>query len=83
MHIFINQINGCIEDINRDKYLTLMPTDETKDTLKKFEKLLSKVKDLTRSTNNNSDDYDEKHMHIKFSFLDDPPLRKTLKLHDI
>ena len=38
----------------------LVPTDESKDTLKKYKEMWSKVRDLIRSTTNNSEDYDEK-----------------------
>ena len=31
-----------------DKYLTLVSTDESKDTLKTYEKLWAKIKDLIR-----------------------------------
>ena len=42
-----------------------------------------KVKALITSTNNSSDDYDEKYMKIKFHSDDDLPLKKTLELYDI
>ena len=32
-----NKINGYIEENNWNKYLTLVPTDESKDLLKKYE----------------------------------------------
>ena len=44
----------------------LVPADESKDILKKYEKLWSKIRDLIRSKTNNPDDYDEKYMRIKF-----------------
>ena len=34
-YLIINKINGCIEESNGSRYLTLFPTDESKDTLKK------------------------------------------------
>ena len=43
----------------------------------------SKIRDLIRSITNNSDDYDEKYMKIKFNSDDDLPLNKTLKLYNI
>ena len=42
--------------------MTLDPTDESKDTFKKYEELWSKIRDLVRSITNNSDKYDEKYM---------------------
>ena len=35
LYLIINKINGYIEENNRKKYLTLVTTDESKDTLKK------------------------------------------------
>ena len=35
LHPIINKINGFSEESNKNKYLTLVPTDESKDTLKK------------------------------------------------
>ena len=35
---------------------------ESKDKLKRYEEMWSKIKDLVRSTNNKSDDYDEKYI---------------------
>ena len=34
-YLIINKINECIEESNGSRYLTLFPTDESKDTLKK------------------------------------------------
>ena len=75
MYLIINKINGFIEESNGNKYLTLGPTDERRDTLKKYEELRSKIKNLIRSiTNhlhnckfNNSNIFDEKYMKIKFN----------------
>ena len=48
--------------------------------MKKYEELLSKIRDLIRSKTDNSDDYDEKYMKIKFHSDDDLPANKTLEL---
>ena len=48
-----------------------------------LEKKWRKIKDLIRSINNNSDDYEVKYMKIKFSSNDDLPLKRTLELHKI
>ena len=34
LYLIINNINGCIEESNDDKYLTLVSTDESKGTLR-------------------------------------------------
>ena len=43
----------------------VIPTDERKDMSKKYEQIWLKVKILLDQKNNNSDDYDKKHMKIK------------------
>ena len=45
----------------------LVPTDESKEKIKKYEELWNKIRDLIRSITNNSDKYDEKYMKIKFN----------------
>ena len=37
----------------KNKYLMLVPNDENKDTLKKYEEMWSKIRDLIRSVTNN------------------------------
>ena len=41
--------------------------------------MLSKFKDLIRSITNNSDNYDEKYMKIKFNSDDDLPVNEMLE----
>ena len=52
-------MNRHIAEGNRSKYLALVPTDESKYILEKYEELLTKIQDLIRSRTNNSDDYVE------------------------
>ena len=56
------------------KVLALVPTDESKGTLKRFEE----IKDLIRSIINTSDNYDEKYVKIKLNLDNDLPLKKTV-----
>ena len=49
LYLLINKINGYIEESNENKYLTLVPTDESKDILKTHEELWTKIRDLVRS----------------------------------
>ena len=77
LYLNINKINGYIEESNENKYVTLVPTDESKDTWRKSEELWSKIRDLIRSVTNNPGDYVEKYMKIKFNSGDDLPLKKT------
>ena len=48
-----------------------------------YEELYNKIRDLIRSITNNSNNYVEKYMRIKFNSDDNLPLKKTLKLHNI
>ena len=81
LYLIINKINVYIkENNNGDKYLTLGPTDESKEILRKYDKMCSKIKDLIRLITTNSDDYDVKYMKIKFDSNDDLALKKTLEL---
>ena len=78
LHLIFNKVNGFTEEINGNKYLTLVPTKESKE--KKYGELCSKTRDLIRAITKNSDDYDEKYMKIKFDSDDDLPLNKTIEI---
>ena len=73
-------MNGYSEEINKNKYLTLVPTNENKEIIKKYEELWSKIRDLIRSITKNSDDHDEKYMKIKFDSDDELPVNKTIEI---
>ena len=47
--------------------MTLGFTDESKEILKKYIKLLNKITDLIRSVKNISNNHDKKYMKIKFN----------------
>ena len=34
LYLVINKVNGYFEDINKNKYLTLVPTNESKEIIK-------------------------------------------------
>ena len=72
-----NRVNGCFEEINGNKYLT---NNESKDKIKKHEKMWNKIRDLIRSVTKKWDHYDEKYVKIKFSSDDKSPLNKTIKI---
>ena len=55
LYLIINKINGYIDEINGKKYLTLVPTNESKEILKKYEKLWTQKRDHFRIITNNSD----------------------------
>ena len=83
LSFIINKANGFIEENNRNKYWTLFPTYESKDTLQKYKELWSKIRDLIKSITNNSDNHDEKYMKINFNSDDDLPLKKTLEFYNM
>ena len=63
--------------------MTLVPTDEIKDTVKNCEELRNEIRDVIKSIINNSENYYEKYMKIKFNSDDNLPLKKTLELYNM
>ena len=55
LYLIFRYVNGYFEEINGNKYLTLVPTNESKEKNKKCEELHIKIKDLIRSVTINSD----------------------------
>ena len=80
LYLFIDKINGQAKESNRNKYLMLVPTDESKDILEKYEKLWNKIRGLVRSKINNSDSQIEKYMKMKFISNDGLTLKKTCQI---
>ena len=76
--IMINIWLIWINIYSKNKYLA--PTNESREKLKKFEEIWSKIKDLIGSITKNSDDYDEKYMTIKINSDDKLPLNKTIEI---
>ena len=62
----LNKLNGYFEEINGNKYLTLVPTNESKEKIKKYEELWIKIRDLISLVTKKSNDYDEKYIKLKF-----------------
>ena len=59
--------------------LLKVPTNDSKEKIKKYEELW-KIRDLIRSMTKNSVDYDEKYMKIKFNSDDQLPLNKMIEI---
>ena len=74
------KMNGYFEEVNRNKYLALVPTNESKEKFKKYEELWIKIRDPIRSVTKNLDGYDEKCIKIKFDSHDELPLNKTIEI---
>ena len=56
----------------------LVPAYECKETLKKYEELSGNIWELIRPITNNSYNYDEKYVKLKFDSDDDVSIKKTL-----
>ena len=56
LYLLIGKVNGYFQEINGNKNLTVVPTDESKEIMKKYKELWSKIKDLIKPKPNNSDD---------------------------
>ena len=54
LYLILNKVNGYFQEINENKYLTLVPTNKGKDKILKYEELWSKIRDLIRSINKKS-----------------------------
>ena len=80
LYIIFDEVNGYFKDINGNKYLTLVPTNKSKEKVKKYEELWIKIRDLIRWITRESDDYDEKYINIKFNADDKLPLNKTIEI---
>ena len=48
LYLIFSNVNGYFEEINKNNYLTLVPTNESKGKIKKYEELWIKIKNLIR-----------------------------------
>ena len=71
IYLISRNINGYFEEIDKSKYLTLVPANESKEKIKKYQELRSKIRDLVKTITKNSDDYDGKYTKIKFNSDDE------------
>ena len=56
LSLIFGKVNRYFEKINGNKYLTLAPTSERNEIIKKYKKLWRKIRDLIRQIIINSDD---------------------------
>ena len=66
LYFMLSKMNRCFEEINENKCLTLVPNNESKEKIKKYEELSIKIKDLIRSVTKKSETYDQNCIKIKF-----------------
>ena len=48
LYLIFKEVNGYFEEIHENKYLTLVPTNESKEKIKKYKELWIKIRDLIR-----------------------------------
>ena len=75
-----NSVNPLYLKFNKMKYLTLVSTNESKDRIKKYEKLWIKIRDSIRLVTKKSDDYDDNQIKIKLDSHDELPPNKTIEI---
>ena len=73
-------MNEYSKEIDVNKRLALVPTNESNEKIKEYEELWSKIRDLIKSVTKNSDNYDEKYMKIKYNSDDELTLNKTIEI---
>ena len=83
LYLILRYVNRYFDEINGNKYLTLVATNESKEKTKKFEDQWFKITDLIRSITKIYDAYDEKYMKIKFNSDNELPLNKTVEITTI
>ena len=74
---------GTLKKSMETNYLTLIPANESKEIMKRYEELWSKIRDLIRSITNNWNDYDEKYMKTNFNLDNNLCLSKMLEMHSM
>ena len=75
-------MNRYFEEINGNKFLTLVASNESKEKIKKQVELWIKIRYLVvtnQSVTKKSDDYDKKYIKNKFDSDDKLPLMKQQK----
>ena len=58
--LIFSKLNGYFEEVNKSRYLTLVPTNESKEKVKKYEELWRRIRDLILTKN--LDEFDKKYM---------------------
>ena len=80
LYLIFGNVNGYFKKINENKNLTLVPTNESKEKIKKYQELWIKIRELIWSITKSLNDYDEKYTKIKFDPDDNLPLNKTIEI---
>ena len=80
LSLTFSKVNGYFEEINQNKHLRLVPTNESKAKNKKYQEVWIETSYLIRSITKNPNDYDEKYMKINFNSHNELSLNKTIEI---
>ena len=80
LYLVFGKVNQYFEEINKNQYLTLVPTNESEEIVTKYEELWSKIWYSIKLITKSSDDYNEKYMKIKSYSDDNLSLNKTIEI---
>ena len=80
LSLTFSKVNGYFEEINQNKHLRLVPTNESKAKNKKYQEVWIETSYLIRSITKNPNDYYEKYMKIKFNSHNELSLNKTIEI---
>ena len=84
LYLFINELDGFIDEKNRNKYLNITLTDSNNDVLIEYAEVSNGIKNQIRKINNDSVvEYDKDYIKIKFDSDDNLPLNKVLTFHAV
>ena len=64
MYLIINEVYGYFEEINENKYLTLVSTDKNEEVLTKYTELWDGIKNSVEKISNKSGEYGKDFMKI-------------------
>ena len=83
LYLTITDASGYIEEKGVNKYLIFNSTDEKKELLKKYNNVFNGIKNKIKKISGDKYDYKRDYMKIKFNSVDNLPLNKQLKFHNM
>ena len=83
LYLTMSHASGYIEEKVVNKYLVFNSTDENKELLKKYSDVFHGIINKIKKISGDECDYEKDYMKIKFNSLDDLPLNKQLKFHNL
>ena len=79
----IDNANGYIEEINKDKYLVFDDTYENKELFKRYDDVFNGIMSKIKKIDDDWLEYSKDYMKIRFSSDDNLPLNKPLKFYNM